>query len=275
MPVNHPNPSDQSCVCGHWPLDGREQIQASALALHALSNLWDGAYDLLEDGAAGRCSCLDVAMIPLDDAQLDLLLLQAVLVPDAVHAMTQTLSALARDFGSVDGWLVGSAKAACLAKTSADLAGRERLTVVRDDHRVIARDWLAADMNAMIAWLLRRAIRVLKSMDLSADSVRADLLGARQHQAALRAAACILDRAALLAVECAAYVEDFNHRWLALRGQAAAATALYPLDNAPLLGSFPPADWKIPATGRNIGERHTVWPVTSTSAASATIPQAA
>ncbi len=277
MPTNYPNPSEQVCVCSHWPLDGGEQIQAAAVTLRTLSKVWDRAYELQDGSGTGRCGCLDVTVIPLVEAQFDALLPQAALVPDGVQAMVQVLSALGRDFGAVNGWLVGSAHAACLVRTSADPAGRGRLTVLRDDHRVIARDWLAADMNAMIAWLLRRAIRVLQSMDMSPGAIRADLLGARHHQAALKAAASILERAALLAVECAAYVEDFNHRWLDLRAQVAAATALYPLDDAPLLGSAASATWQPPppVLGLGIEPPPAVWPLPASAPASATIPLSA
>ena len=234
--------SAQVCVCGHWPLDGTGRIQAAALALRALSKAWDGARDLLEDGGSGRCVCLDVAVVPLDDAQFDVLLFQAARVPDGVQAIAMALSTLERDFGSVKKWLMGSAQAACLAKAGVGTAGEELGPLVRDDHRVIARDWLAADMNAMIAWLLRRAIRVLKSMDLSPDSVKSDLLGARHYQVALLAVAAILERAAVLALECAACVEDFNHRWMALRTHVAAANALYPLKGGQLVASDAPTN---------------------------------
>ena len=228
---------EQACICGHWPLDAPGRIQAAALDLHALSTAWDRAHDLLGGEACGYHACLDVAVIPLDDVQYDVVLFQAALVPDKVQAIVLALSALEQDFGSVKEWLVSSARDACRAKEGADVG----LTVVRDDHRVIARDWLAADMNAMIAWLLRRAIRTLMRMDLSPDAVRADILGARHYQGALRAVAAILERAALLALQSAAYVEGFNHQWLELRGHVAFANALCPLSEAPFLAGNAPA----------------------------------
>ena len=220
---------EQACICGHWPLDAPGHIQAAALDLQALSKAWDGAHDLLEGGASGSHACRDVAVIPLDDLQYDVLQFQAALVPDRVLAIVTALSALERDFGSVKEWLVSSARDACLAKEGAHVG----LTVVRDDHRVIARDWLAADMNAMIAWLLRRAIRTLTRLDLSPDAVRADIFGAHQYQEAMLAVAAILEHAALLAQQSAAYVEGFNHQWLELRAHVAVANALCPLNEAP------------------------------------------
>ena len=228
---------EQACICGHWPLDAPGRVQAAALELKALSKAWDGAHELLEGEASGHHACLDVAVIPLDELRYDALLFQAALVPDSVQAIVRALSALERDFGSVKDWLVSSARDACLAKEGAHVG----LTVVRDDHRVIARDWLAADMNGMIAWLLRRAIRTLMRMDLSPDAVRADILGARQYPVAMRAVAAILEHAALLALQSAAYVEGFNHQWLELRAHVAVANALCPLGEAPFMASNAPA----------------------------------
>lgn len=221
--------SGQACVCSHWPLDGETHIQAAALALRGLSKAWDAAQDLLEGEASVGHACLDVAVTPLDDVQFDMLLFQAALVPDSVQAIVLALSKLERDYRSVKEWLVISARDACLAKDGTDTSEGVGLIVVRDDHRVVARDWLAADMNAMIAWLLRRAIRVLMGMDLAPEAVRVDFLGARHYPLAFQAVAAILDRAVQLALEGAAYVEGFNHQWLALRAHVAIAKTLCPL----------------------------------------------
>ena len=237
MLTTHSVHFEQACICGHWPLDAPEHIRAVALDLQVLSKAWDGAHDLLEGGASGSHACRDVAVIPLDDLQYDVLLFQAALVPDSVLAIVRALSALERDFGSVKEWLVRSARDACLAKEGAHVG----VTVVRDDHRVIARDWLAADMNAMIAWLLRRAIRTLVRLDLSPDAVRADILGARKYQGVMRAVAAILERAALLALQSAAHVEGFNHQWLELRAHVAVANALCPLNEGPFQAGNAPA----------------------------------
>lgn len=238
MPVTLATPSEQACVCGHWPLDGASQIQKAAFGLREISRSWDAAEQLLE--ASSQAGCLDVTVVPLDDVQLDILLLQAAQLPDSIYAIVRSLSGLARDFASVKDWLTSAAQAASQNKLGAHAQAYERTAPVHDYHRVIARDWLGADMNASIAWMLGRAGRVLGSLDLSPDAVRSDLLGVRVYQAALLAAAAIVERAAALAQESEAYVEDFNHRWMKLHTDITAAAALYPLHSEPLRANTHP-----------------------------------
>lgn len=268
--------SEQTCVCGHWPLNGAAQIQKAAHTLRELSKCWDAARQLLEEDQSGRCVCLDLTVVPLDDVQLDVLLLQAAQVPDAVYSVVRSLSGQARDFASVKDWLTRSAQAASQNQPGPRVVAYERQAPVHDYHRVIARDWLAADMNASIAWLLGRAGRVLVSLDMSPDAVSADLLGAGRYQSALLAAAVIAERAAVLARESAAYVEDFNHRWLTLHTHITGAAALYPLNTEPLRAGTAPLPL-LPRVADAAATKETLapWQVFTTWAVGAPMPLAA
>ncbi len=214
--------------CAHWPLHGPDSIRAAAATLRALSQVWDRAEELIEISRFDPVACLDVSVVDVDGMQLDILLLKGAQVPDGAQALAQNLADLAHDYVSVREWLARSAQSTCDGVKDAGLADA-RPMLLRDDHRVIARDWLGADMNALLGWLLQRAAAILLSVDLSPDAIHSDLLGARAFKAPLLAAASLLERASGLAVECAAFVEDFDRRWLAMRDAAAAAAALYPV----------------------------------------------
>ena len=275
MPTNDAAPTAQMCVCGHWPLDSTGQIQKAALALRDLAKTWDEARNLLEETGPGRYVCLDVTVMTLDDVRLDILLLQTARVPDAVFAIVRAVAGLARDFVSVKEWLIESSHTASQSRRSTRVLAFERHAPVHDYHRVMARDWLAADMNASIAWLLGRAGRVLTTLNLSPDAVKTDLLGASRYQTALIAAADILDRAAVLAQECAQYVEEFNQRWSTLRANISAAAALYPLHAEPLPVSATPLRLLHTATAVGMEEAPTAWPVFTPWAAGGAMPLAA
>lgn len=220
--------------CPHWPMNAPDGIRAASVALRDLLQLWDRAERLLPaPNRAGAAEC-ESDGIPGHTIDVDLLLLKASLAPDAARAITLQLVELAEQFSTVTRWLMRS------AQSSYDSVQRgpyqqQVLAVLRDDHRVIARDWLGADMNAAVARLLLRAARVLTSEDLSQRAIHDDLLGSRGLRVPLQAACEMLARAGVLATDCTAFVRSFDEQWLALRGEISATMALYPLgDSAPV-----------------------------------------
>lgn len=219
--------------CPHWPMNAPDGIRAASVALHELVQLWERAERLLpvpnRSGAVGSES----EGMPGNAIDVDLLLLKASLAPDTVRAITLALVELAEQFSTVTRWLMRS------AQSSYESVQRVRyqqqvLAVLRDDHRVIARDWLGADMNAAVARLLLRAAQVLTSEDLSQRAIHDDLLGSRGLRVPLQAACEMLERAGVLASDCTAFVRSFDEQWLALRGEISSTMTLYPIgDSAP------------------------------------------
>ena len=102
-----------------------------------------------------------------------------------------------------------------------EAAGRLRhpglADLLGERHRIIANDWQAAGLSALVGRLARRAAELLAPLDLSPEGVRADLAGPRLLPGYLHSAAELLDRAADLAAESAALVHDNERRWRVFR----------------------------------------------------------
>ena len=218
-------------LCTHWPLNSAAQIDSASAALRAVLRLWDRAAELSGANRDSRSGCLDPSLA-VDDARGDVLMLQAAVVPDSVQRLRLALSTLADDFEKISHWLVKSAQDTCDAKKMTEHA-YAKLTILRDDHRVIARDWLGADMNALIAWLLHRAVGVINRLDLSPDAIAADLLSTGSYKPAIESAAVMLERAGALAAETELFVDNFDRQWRGLRDQMASVIAMSPAAAAP------------------------------------------
>lgn len=220
-----------SRTCPHWPMNAPDGIRAASVALHKLLQLWDEAERLLPAPNRVRSDARETVVVLGNGIDIDLLLLKAAVAPDAARAISLQLVELGQQFSVVTQWLMRSAQSSYDAVQRVPYQ-QQVLAVLRDDHRVIARDWLGADMNAAVARLLLRAARVLESEDLSQRAIHDDLLGSRSLRVPLQAAATMLERAGVLATDCTAFVQSFDQQWIALRGEIASTMALYPQGNS-------------------------------------------
>ena len=82
-------------------------------------------------------------------------------------------------------------------------------------HRIIANNWLAADMSRLAATSLQRAVEILDAVDFTPSGLRADLAGSRTTPGYLYSAAMLLDRAADLAVTSTTLTRDSEPAWRA------------------------------------------------------------
>ena len=217
-------------LCTHWPLNSVTQIQAAGAALRSVLELWDRAADLSGASRDSRSGCLDPS-VAVDDMRGDVLMLRAAVVPDSVQRLKLAVSTLAEDFEKISRWLGKSAQDTCDVTKVTEHA-YTKLSILRDDHRVIARDWLGADMNALIAWLLNRAVGVINRLDLSPDAIAADLQGTGSYKPAIESAAAMLERAATLAAETELFVDNFDRQWRGFRDQMASVIAMSPAATA-------------------------------------------
>lgn len=219
--------ASHSRSCSHWPMNGLGGIQAAGAALHQMLQLWDQAEHLLPLSKGTQSGARVREGVGVDEIEVDLLLLKAAEAPHAAQEISRRLVDLAQQFGAVTKWLLQSARVSCDSVQKAP-RHEQPLAVLRDDHRVIARDWLGADMNAGISRLLLRAAQILDNVDLSPRAIHDDLLGSRDLRVPLQAAASVLERAGALTAECAAFVRAFDQQWLALRSEITSTMALYP-----------------------------------------------
>jgi len=218
-------------ICSHWPMHAPDGIHAASEALLGLAKLWEQAERLMPASEPDPCIACTPDGDPADGIDLDLLLLKADEVPDAARTVTRALVDLAQQFFTVAQWLTRAAQTSCMAVQHAPCL-QQSLGAPREDHRSIARDFLCADMNAAIARLLMRTAQTLDSLVLPVQSIRDDLLGARNLQEPLRVAGTMLERARNLTTESAKFVESFDHQWADLRARAVSTMALAPLNIA-------------------------------------------
>ena len=211
-------------ACTHWPMDGVAKIQAASRALLVMAELWEHGETLAKSRQVRPAGCIDVASFGAGP-QADVMMLRAAALPDEIEALKLAMRGQAEEFERISAWLV---RAARTTRVAAKAAQRPLglVAVLSEDHRVIAKDLVAADMNALVATLLGEALRVLDCVEPNASAINADLLGARAYEAFLHTAAEMLNRAGALATESALFVEDVDRQWRAFRVQIATVVAL-------------------------------------------------
>lgn len=142
-----------------------------------------------------------------------------------VQAQKRGLQELADEFARVSTWLteaVGSGwEAAQRMRQQSGLA-----VATGERQRLLSKDSLSADVNALICALLRRTVRLLEGLDLASGAVQPDAAGKEAFRRLLPQAATLLDNAATLIVDAMGMVSEFDCRWRQMRLQVAGAVAL-------------------------------------------------
>jgi hypothetical protein len=126
--------------------------------------------------------------------------------------MKRELATRAGDMETIGEWLANAMEQSW-AIVGALAKYPQLADVLGERHRIIANDWLSADMQLLIGRLLRRAIELLEMVDFGAEAVRADLGERRSYPPLLFSASELLDRASDLMAESATLVHDNDRRW--------------------------------------------------------------
>jgi hypothetical protein len=190
-------------------------LQRHARALEALADTWstvavstrqpfspfEGAEDLNAEAAL----------------QLDgVLFMEGEGRPAEVANIVRDLRTAAEDFTATGTWLANAMQASWeVASALVTVNGLE--DVLGERHRIIANDWLAADMSCLVARLLDRAAELLDHVDFTPGGLRRDLAGPRRTPRLLHSAAELINRAADLSSESAGLVNDNERRWRTFR----------------------------------------------------------
>ncbi len=193
------------------PLGSAVKVQASSRALKALAARWATVAPSDHRLASPYAGAEDLNAPGLTE-ESGILFMEGEPEPAEIAAMKRDLAVLADDMEQTGAWLANAmeqswAIAGSLAAYSslADLLGER--------HRIIVNDWQAAQMQTLIAHVVRRALELLDRVDFSPDGIRADIAEGRTQPAYLYAAGELLDRAADLIVESAVLVHDNERRW--------------------------------------------------------------
>jgi len=208
----------------HWPLYGATRIHATSRSLAVLAGSWTGAD--ADENAWNHLlpRCIDVGQVA-PQAEAAAMRLRAAAMSAEIQQIKLGTRALGEDFQNVGEWLARA------AGSTWNIAKTVRRTIalastLDKDHRVVAKDWLAADMNFLIAWLLRQAIKLLDRLELTPKAIETDLMGARCYGDILGSAAGMLDHAAILANESELFVVEMDQRWRTFRDHIARVVAL-------------------------------------------------
>jgi hypothetical protein len=195
-------------------------LQRHARTLHALADRWSTAEPSPQVAAspfAGTEDLNDPVAVQLDGV----LFMEGEGAPAELTHLVRQLRSTADDFTAAGQWLAHAMQASWdLATGLIDIGGLDDLLGER--HRIIANDWLAADLQALIARLLLRAADILDHVDFTPKALRDDLAGARRSSGLLHSAAELVNRAADLCSDSAGLVNDNERRWRVFRQRVAA-----------------------------------------------------
>jgi hypothetical protein len=199
-PLHHPPRADprSARVCTHWPLEGVVRIHAAATTLGTTAHQW---------------------MLPEVSAP------QALRLLEDVRLTRACVAGLLQEFRRVGDWLVrGNGPARAPDGQPVHLRGLA--ASLGEDHRLLTKDRLAADMNGLVAWLLHQVVQMLDHLPLRAGQDEADLLDMPAYGDTLRGASDALEHAAQVADMSERFVEELDLRWHHLREQVTLAVAL-------------------------------------------------
>jgi len=198
----------------------REQavvLQRHARTLQALADRWStversnrpvlSPYEAAEDLNAP------------DAVQLDgVLFLEGEGRPAEITRMIRDLRTVADDAVSSGEWLAEAMQASWDA--AAALIPLDGVAdVLGERHRIIANDWLAANLTVLAGRLLQRAAEILDHVDFTPAALRADLDGRRTSAMHLYSAAELIGHAADLSSEAAGAEHDSERRWRTFRSR--------------------------------------------------------
>ena len=193
-------------------------LQRHARALHALADRWSRAAPSTTAPLSPFAGAEDLND-PVATQLEGVLFMEGEGEPAELEQLTRDLRTTAEDYLGTGEWLAGAMQASWdIALALSDVHGLEDL--IGDRHRIIANDWLAAEMSGLVGRQLLRAAELLDKIDFAPAALRADLAGARRAPALLHSVAEIINRAADLCSESAGLVNDNERRWRVFRERA-------------------------------------------------------
>ena len=210
--------------CSHWPLDGEARIQAASNAFVMLADLLAWARVPVATAGDTASRSMDLELVA-NIEEVDALFEFTDTAPARIDELRRAVRDLAHEYETASAWLTDAVALGWSSVKGMRPAPR-CASILDEGHRVIAKDWLTADMTLLIGWLLRRAIKSLDQMDLSPAAVRSDLGSQRSYEAMLRSVAEMLDRACALAAESVSFLGEIDQRLQLFRQQVTSVISL-------------------------------------------------
>jgi hypothetical protein len=193
------------------PLQDAVELEAKSRILKALAGHWRDFRPEIEPLRSPLAGAEDLNPPGLS-AERGVLFMEGGREPTEISSLRRDLERLASGVEETGDWLAKAMEqawqvAAALVEYPV-LAG-----VLGERHQIMVSDWLAADMQAMIGRVLRRAIALLTMIDFSPPALRADLEGNGDAVPYLLSASELIDRAADLLTASATLVHENERRW--------------------------------------------------------------
>lgn len=193
------------------PLQSARELQAASRALQALARRWNEA-EPSERPAPNPYAGADDINAPGLVSESGILFMEGEGEPAEIISMKREIEEKAAGAEQTGEWL-GKAMEQSWGIAGALVQFDDLIDLLGERHRIIAADWQAASMNALIARYLRRALEVLGQVDFAPPAIRADMGGPRRGPRYLYTAGELLDAAADLYVRSAALVHENERRW--------------------------------------------------------------
>jgi hypothetical protein len=192
------------------PLKDATKMHAMSKTLKTLADRWIDLSPSSPDGGGRYAGCEDLnelAAIQHDG----LLFMEGEGEPAEITRLKRDIGQMADDHRKTGIWL-STAMDSSWGVASSLTNNPELAPVLGDRNRIIANDWLAAEMSTLVSRLLKRSLEILDAIDFSPRKLRKDLSGPRHTPGYLYSSAELIDRAADLASESAALVHDNEYR---------------------------------------------------------------
>lgn len=205
-------------------------LQRQARALHALADQWESTEPSVRAPFSPYEGTEDLNS-PVATQLTGVLFMEGEGRPAELTNLIRDVRAAAADSRGTAEWLATAMQASWDIAVS--LIGIDGLAdLLGERHRVIANDWLAAHMNAVIGRTLDRAADILESVDFTPSALRAELGDRNASVGRLRSAAELLAHAADLCSDSAGLVNDNERRWRVFRQRVSELTAPGAADGA-------------------------------------------
>lgn len=197
------------------PLSSAVEVQRASGILKALADQWRTA-DPVEKPAGSPYAGAEDLNAPGLVSGTGVLFLEGEGEPAEIAKLKRDLETLAADMETSGEWL-GTAMEQAWQVAGALAEYPELADLLGERHRIISNDWQSADMQKLVARLLRRALELLERIVFSPAALRADLAGERNGASYLYSASELADRAADLITQSAVLVHDNERRWRVFR----------------------------------------------------------
>jgi hypothetical protein len=214
----------------YYSVTPREQavvLQRHARTLQALSDRWSH----MQPVAHGATFSPFQGTEDLNDnvaTQLDgVLFMEGDEEPPEIAHIRAELRSIAADSTATGEWLT-SAMQATWDSAAGLLTIEELADQLGERHRIIANDWQAAAMSALVGRILSRAVDMIELVDFTSSALRADIAGQRVDPKRLYSAAELIAHAADLLSDSAGLVHDNERRWRMFRAQVEQAVCSSP-----------------------------------------------